>query len=85
MMQEYWLAPIVIRQSPLIESHGPLRHHRRFLPVRRHTRTFPHPDQGKRPQVADHFAEFNTASKRYIKDKKIVEYEYTNEGEKNRD
>jgi quinol monooxygenase YgiN len=32
-----------------------------------------------------HFAEFNTASKRYVIDKKIVEYEYTNDGEKNRD
>ena len=32
-----------------------------------------------------HFAEFNTASQRYVRDKKIVEYEYTNDGEKNRD
>ena len=32
-----------------------------------------------------HFAEFNAASKRYVKDKKVVEYEYTNDGEKNRD
>ena len=29
-----------------------------------------------------HFAEFNTASKRYVKDKKIVEYEYSNDGGK---
>lgn len=32
-----------------------------------------------------HFMEFNTASKRYVKDKKVVEYEYSNDGEKNRD
>ena len=27
-----------------------------------------------------HFAQFNTASQRYVKDKKIVEYEYSNDG-----
>ena len=32
-----------------------------------------------------HFAEFNTASQRYVRDKKVVEYEYANDGEKNRD
>ncbi len=32
-----------------------------------------------------HFAEFNTASQRYVRDKKVVEFEYTNDGEKNRD
>ena len=32
-----------------------------------------------------HFAQFNTASQRYVKDKKVVEYEYANEGEKSRD
>lgn len=32
-----------------------------------------------------HFAQFNTASQRYVKDKKVVEYEYANDGEKNRD
>ncbi|HVY07710.1 MAG TPA: putative quinol monooxygenase [Burkholderiales bacterium] len=32
-----------------------------------------------------HFAEFNAASQRYVRDKKIVEYEYSNDGEKNRD
>ena len=31
-----------------------------------------------------HFAEFNSASQRYVKDKKVVEYEYSNDGEKNR-
>jgi autoinducer 2-degrading protein len=31
-----------------------------------------------------HFAEFNSASQRYVKDKKVMEYEYTNDGEKNR-
>ena len=30
-----------------------------------------------------HFAEFNTASQRYVRDKKVVEYEYTNDGGKN--
>lgn len=28
-----------------------------------------------------HFAQFSTASQRYVKDKKIVEYEYTNDTE----
>jgi (4S)-4-hydroxy-5-phosphonooxypentane-2,3-dione isomerase len=32
-----------------------------------------------------HFREFNTASQRYVRDKKVVEYEYSNDGEKNRD
>jgi autoinducer 2-degrading protein len=27
-----------------------------------------------------HFAQFNAASQRYVKDKKIVEYEYSNDG-----
>jgi (4S)-4-hydroxy-5-phosphonooxypentane-2,3-dione isomerase len=31
-----------------------------------------------------HFAEFNSASQRYVRDKKVVEYEYSNDGEKNR-
>ena len=31
-----------------------------------------------------HFAEFNAASQRYVKDKKVVEYEYTNDGGKNK-
>ena len=31
-----------------------------------------------------HFTEFNLASQRYVKDKKVVEYEYSNDGEKNR-
>lgn len=32
-----------------------------------------------------HFREFNTASQRYVRDKKVVEFEYTNDGEENRD
>jgi autoinducer 2-degrading protein len=31
-----------------------------------------------------HFAEFNAASQRYVKEKKLVEYEYTNDGGKNK-
>ena len=31
-----------------------------------------------------HFAEFNSASQRYVQEKKVVEYEYSNDGEKNR-
>jgi len=27
-----------------------------------------------------HFAQFNAASQRYVRDKKVVEYEYTNDG-----
>ena len=31
-----------------------------------------------------HFAQFNAASQRYVKEKKVVEYEYTNDGGKNK-
>ncbi|MEO8007418.1 MAG: putative quinol monooxygenase [Betaproteobacteria bacterium] len=31
-----------------------------------------------------HFAQFNTASQGYVKDKKVVEFEYTNDGEQTR-
>jgi autoinducer 2-degrading protein len=31
-----------------------------------------------------HFAEFSAASQRYVKEKKLVEYEYTNDGGKNK-
>ena len=31
-----------------------------------------------------HFAQFNTASQRYVKEKKVMEYEYTNDGGRNK-
>jgi len=31
-----------------------------------------------------HFAQFNAASQRYVRDKKVVEYEYTNDGGNNK-
>jgi len=31
-----------------------------------------------------HFAQFNTASQRYVKEKKVIEYEYTNDGGNNK-
>ena len=31
-----------------------------------------------------HFAEFNAASQRYVTNKKVIEYEYTNDGGNNK-